>query len=144
MSLHIFGLKNKKIKCLGLGIFDGFHLGHKLISEKSTAILTFYPHPDIYLGKNKALKMLSTLREQRCYYKNLLVLRFNELVANLTPHAFLDEVVKKIIKPKKIVVGDDFRFGKKHKGNVEFLIEWGNKNNIEIDVVPLFFQNAVS
>jgi riboflavin kinase / FMN adenylyltransferase len=140
MSFHIFGLKKKRVKSLGLGIFDGFHLGHALIAKKATGILTFYPHPDIFLGKNKALKMLSTLREQRYFNKNLLVLRFNDVIASLDPQQFLDKIVKEIINPKKIIVGEDFKFGKKQVGDVCFLKKWGQVNDIDVETIKLLSQ----
>ena len=43
--------------CAAIGNFDGVHLGHpKLIEECkrhgiASAVLTFYPHPSVYLKK---------------------------------------------------------------------------------------------
>ena len=59
-QISINGLSdNLSIDSLGIGVFDGVHLGHQYIINQCDAILTFSPHPDIFLGKNPHLKLLN-------------------------------------------------------------------------------------
>jgi riboflavin kinase/FMN adenylyltransferase len=137
MRHKVFGLKNNMQQhALGLGVFDGLHLGHQVIAKRADQLLTFYPHPDIFFGKSNRLKMLTTLRELRFYSKKLLVVRFDKEIASMKPQDFLNELILKYIKPKSLVVGYDFKFGYKKTGDIKFLLKWAKEKNIEIDVVP--------
>jgi riboflavin kinase / FMN adenylyltransferase len=133
----IFGLKNRVINTIGLGVFDGMHRGHQIIANKSDFLLTLYPHPDWFLGKNHELKMINSLREQRFYFKDLLVLHFNEYIAGLSAKDFLDEIIYKKLRPKKIVVGEDYGFGAKACGDVVFLKKWCEQMGLDLEVIPL-------
>ena len=44
----------------------------------------------------------------------------------MTPEDFIDQVLSKL-NIKKIVIGDDFRFGANREGDFTFLKEWGEK-----------------
>lgn len=142
MTYKIFGLKSDQCERLGLGIFDGYHLGHQKLAESCSHLLTFWPHPDIMLNKNPSLTMLSTLRELRYYQKKLLVLRFDKNLAKFTALQFLNEIIYKKLKPKAIVVGYDFHFGFQKQGNFDFIKEWAKEFQIEvIKVKPVCYQD---
>ena len=49
----------------------------------------------------------------------------------MTPERFLEEVLLKL-GIKKIVIGDDFRFGANREGDFKFLKDWGKENGIEV------------
>ncbi|MBT3261111.1 riboflavin biosynthesis protein RibF [bacterium] len=132
MEYKITGLQNiKKIPSLGIGVFDGLHIGHQQIAKRCTHLLSFYPHPDIVLSKNKKLKMLTTLRELRFHKKNLLVVHFSKKIAKLPADLFLEKIIG-ALKPQKIVVGYDFKFGFKKEGDFETLQKWALKNKIQV------------
>ncbi len=140
----IFGLKNQQIESLGLGIFDGFHFGHQELAKYCSHLLTFWPHPDVFLSKNKDLKMLTTLRELRYYQKKLVVLRFNYYISQLQPENFLDQIILKELNPQRIVVGYDFNFGYKKEGDYQLLKIWTAKNKIElIQVKPATINDQI-
>jgi riboflavin kinase / FMN adenylyltransferase len=139
----ISGLKKTtKIKTLGIGVFDGLHIGHQKIADKCSHILTFYPHPDLVLSKNKKLKMLTTLREMRFYLPRLLVQHFTKKTALLSPISFLEEVLAKL-NPKKIVVGYDFHFGCGKLGNTQTLKEWAAQKNIVVECLDPVSYNKI-
>ncbi|MFT5170598.1 MAG: riboflavin kinase/FMN adenylyltransferase [Candidatus Marinamargulisbacteria bacterium] len=117
---------------VGLGVFDGYHLGHKSLIDKCSVVVTFDPHPDLVLGKNKEIKQLTTTKELRHYVKNLRVFEFTTAVSKLSPTRFLDEIIRMELAPKTIVVGYDFRFGYKRQGDIKTLNEWGLAHNIAI------------
>ena len=129
--LKVTGTLPHPIESLGLGVFDGMHLGHQAIDKQCSALLTFYPHPDIVLRKKKDMKMLSTLKELRFYSKNLLVLHFSKSIAQLSASDFLDLIVLPQ-QPKTLVVGYDFRFGCKKLGDVAFIKTWAKQHEIQV------------
>ena len=138
---HIAGQKGRPVRTLGIGVFDGLHEGHQQILNASDALLTFFPHPVVVLGKSRDIQYLTTLRELRYFAKRLLVLTFTREVASLSPKAFLS-MVAKTIAPKKIVVGYDFRYGHKKAGNINTLREWAKENDIGIEIIPPFVDTA--
>jgi riboflavin kinase/FMN adenylyltransferase len=121
---------------LGLGVFDGVHLGHQKIVALSDALLTFMPHPDQVLGKNKGLKYLTTLREQRMLVPHLLGLRFTRAIAALPYEVFLDRLCSQL-PVKAIVVGEDFCCGQGRQGTPERLVSWGQAQGRPVHVEPL-------
>jgi riboflavin kinase/FMN adenylyltransferase len=120
--------------CVGVGVFDGFHVGHQalvraLLRERRagerTAILTFAQHPTAYLRPADAPAQIMTMAERvnafaRAGVDEMFVLTFDERFASLTPHAFLDDVLVRALGVRAMVVGENFRFGAKRAGDVTF------------------------
>lgn len=126
---------------LGIGVFDGLHLGHQEILKRTDGLLTFYPHPDTILGKSN-IRYLTVLDEMRALHPRCFVMDFDEHVARMSAEAFLDYAVRNAIGPKKIVVGEDFHFGYKKSGNVHVLKDWAEHCGIEVEIVPLLETNG--
>jgi riboflavin kinase / FMN adenylyltransferase len=126
---------------LTIGNFDGVHRGHQamlalLASEARhrgvpSCVLTFEPHPrDFFaarLGRPEtAPKRISTLRDammelQRCGVDRVVVLRFDDALASLSPQAFVDDILVKGLGTRVVLVGDDFRFGARRAGDYAML-----------------------
>ena len=130
-----------KIESLGLGVFDGMHLGHQAISCQCDALLTFYPHPALVLGKKSNLLYLTTISEMRHFVPSTIQLEFNAYISQLSANDFLDQVVLNTLNPKKIVVGYDFKYGCQQQGNIVSLKEWGEQHNVDIVVVDPVMDN---
>jgi riboflavin kinase / FMN adenylyltransferase len=122
---------------LGLGVFDGVHVGHQKIVARSDALLTFMPHPDQVLGKNKNLKYLTTLREQRALVPHLLGVRFTRAIATLPYETFL-ETLCRLVPVRALVVGEDFCCGERRQGTPARLQAWGEARGIPVHVEPLY------
>ena len=58
----------------------------------------------------------------------------------MTPETFIKEVLSRL-SIKKIIIGDDFRFGANREGDFNFLKNWGNENNIIIEKTQTFFMH---
>lgn len=106
-----------------IGNFDGLHKGHmKLIDQvlnyhdTKRAAITFDPHPNYYfrgIDEN-----ITTLDEKITLFAQtaldyLLIIDFN-YVAKLSPIEFINYL--KTLGVKRIVVGEDFKFGVKASG----------------------------
>jgi riboflavin kinase / FMN adenylyltransferase len=136
--IKLTGLPKKPIHSLGIGVFDGLHLGHHELVKHCDALLSFHPHPDLVLKKETDLKLITTKKELRIHHKNTLFLNFTKAIAALKPDDFLTSIIKEIINPKHIVVGYDFHYGFKKQGSPEHLKQWGKKNGISVTVIPPF------
>lgn len=129
--------------CLTIGNFDGLHIAHQKIIERTkqiatikglkSAILSFEPHPISFLNRqnndfNHNFR-ISNLSNKIKYIKNhnidyLLIIPFNNYLSNLNPKSFIDNILINKINAKSLVVGYDFTFGKKREGNFKTLEEY--------------------
>jgi riboflavin kinase/FMN adenylyltransferase len=124
---------------LTIGNYDGIHLGHqsilkKLISESRgknllSSVMTFEPHPREFFSPKLAPKRIISLREKLEYFDELkidqvFIVNFNDEFSRKSYLEFI-EILKKNIQAKKIIIGNDFRFGKHREGNIDNLIDCG-------------------
>lgn len=120
---------------IAIGNFDGVHLGHKKIlkflSKKADelgllpVVLTFSPHPEIILGK-KSIKMIQTLDQrlreiEKFGIQLALVILFDEKFSSLSGKEFVQKIIVQLLQAKVVVVGENFRFGKKRRGDIVLL-----------------------
>ena len=59
----------------------------------------------------------------------------------MTPEDFISEVLSRL-SIKKIVIGDDFRFGANREGDFNFLKSWGKDNDILVENTETFEVNG--
>ena len=135
-----------------IGNFDGVHLGHievlnqaKKLSKKFNlplSVLTFDPHPREFFSKNENFFLLQKLSDKTQLLKKnnidyLIKLKFNKLLAELTPEQFVHKVLFESLSLKHIFVGKDFKFGKNRQGDVNLLEILCSKYNIGLTSVNL-------
>jgi riboflavin kinase/FMN adenylyltransferase len=135
---------------LVIGNFDGVHLGHQAVlreavaeaqgSRLSPCALTFEPHPSSVVGSG-APPMLTTL-ERRAELMGALgiervyVRKFDEAFAAWTAERFAEELVAGALQARAVVVGRNFRFGARRRGDLALLgtrdaVAEGNLDEIE-------------
>jgi riboflavin kinase/FMN adenylyltransferase len=121
---------------MALGYFDGIHKGHqtvintakKIADEKGymTAVMTFFPHPSVVLGRIKGPMHYITPLEKKFELideigiDRLYVVTFDPAFAKLTPDQFIDQYIIGL-NVKHVVAGFDFtygRFGQGTMGNI--------------------------
>jgi riboflavin kinase / FMN adenylyltransferase len=139
-----------------IGNFDGVHLGHQrlladmnVLSKKyqlPSVLIIFEPHPMEFFLKDKAPARLMKLREKLIALSSfeidyVLCLKFNAALAGLSPEAFVIELLVKKLQARSVVVGDDFRFGKKRQGDVTLLKKLGAHYNFSVDQLPTKLQS---
>jgi riboflavin kinase/FMN adenylyltransferase len=132
-------ISDSSFTSLGLGVFDGYHIGHQSIGNKVEALLTFNPHPALVLKKKEQIPCLSSLDELRELFENTYCLTFTEELSKLSAEDFLNKVILEQTPAKKIVVGYDFKFGFNRQGDAQLLIAWGQRHNIDIEIVDEVF-----
>lgn len=119
-----------KIKSLALGRFDGLHRGHlelfKHLDKESSALFIIDKFSDSYLCTNEDKAKLLPF--------SLCFANFEEL-KDLSGEEFLKELQKNFVNLEKIVVGEDFRFGKDRKYSA---FDIANLSNFETIIVKEF------
>jgi len=128
-----------------IGNFDGVHRGHRRVLQEATRdvdhpliVLTFWPHPVTVLRPASAPKLLTDLRTRIELLKEagaheVRVIRFNDDVARLSPEEFVERFLLPL-HPVRVVVGANFRFGRRASGDVDTLAALGEGR---FEVVPL-------
>lgn len=149
-GLH--NLKPEHRNCaVTIGNFDGVHHGHqallRLLSEKArennipSALMSFDPLPHEYFSKSKPAPRLTSARERYTLIAELeeslrpdmlLILRFDDRLAQLSAEEFVSQVLVDALAVKAVVIGDDFRFGKGRTGDYDYLKTAGDKHGFEV------------
>lgn len=140
--------------CVTIGNFDGVHLGHQLLfgevvqrayrcSGTSVAV-TFDPHP-LQVLRPQGIKLISTCEQKIELIEHagidvLIIIPFSMQFAAITAHHFVDDILRKIIGVKELVVGYDYAFGKGRVGNIEFLREQGAAKGFSVTVVGAHYE----
>ncbi len=147
----IRGLHNLRPRHRGcvatIGNFDGVHLGHQAVigqlADKAeamdlpTLVMLFEPQPPEFFNPAKAPPRLMRLREKlqalrRYAVDRVLCVRFDKAFADLEPEAFIRQVLVEGLGVKYLVVGDDFRFGHKRRGDFAMLQAAGREHGFQV------------
>ena len=136
---------------LTIGNFDGVHIGHRRILGRLKAIavergwkasvLTFDPHPTRIVAPERAPRLI-TSPGRRCELmaeegvEQVLILPFTPEVARLSPEDFGRGLLVERLGARAVRVGDNFRFGHRHAGDVRLLEELGRRLGFETEIIP--------
>jgi riboflavin kinase/FMN adenylyltransferase len=136
---------------VGLGNFDGVHLGHRRLinqlvsrarrSKGISMVFTFEPHPAMVLNPDNAppLLLASELKHQLIAGLGvdiLLAVPFTREFASLSPERFVREVLCGEIGAKAVFVGYNYTFGHRGAGTPETLIKLAKANGFAVKVIP--------
>ncbi|MCU0417221.1 MAG: bifunctional riboflavin kinase/FAD synthetase [Cytophagaceae bacterium] len=131
-----------------IGAFDGVHKGHKIILSRlielsqlmkvQSVLVTFWPHPKTVLQSTTPIQLLNSLDEKILLLKqfsidHLVVLNFNQTLAQLSAQEFTQSILKDIFHTRHMILGYDHRFGNNREGSIEYL-----KNNFkQFEIEPI-------
>lgn len=136
-----------------LGNFDGVHLGHQALIAAlhqlakpqclAVRVVTFEPHPRDYfaaLGRGSPALSIGNVRDRITRLSALGVddvhlLRFNQALADLSPHDFVAQVLVAACHAQHVVVGADVRFGKQRAGDLTLLKTLGQQHGFTVHVL---------
>ncbi|MDJ1312936.1 MAG: riboflavin biosynthesis protein RibF [Candidatus Midichloria mitochondrii] len=120
---------------VGLGNFDGVHLGHQEIVKNCVyfakilgakpVVVSFLPHPVSLIRPESYLGLIESYEDKvnkllNLGIANVISLKFDQAFAKLPAHEFINLLFKKF-NPKKIITGSNFLYGHKKSGNVSTL-----------------------
>jgi riboflavin kinase/FMN adenylyltransferase len=151
--------KDVPLPIITIGNFDGVHLGHQAIFRTlcqragevggTSMVLTFEPHPLKILAPQRCPLLITPTEKklaimQRCGLEMVLCLPFTQVLANLTPVAFVEEVLVGVLRIHEIYVGYDFAFGKGRQGTIALLQELGRRYRFGVHIVePIAVEGRV-
>lgn len=120
--------------------------GGAVPSKGRATVVTFHPHPqEFFTGKQRLL--LTPICEKAAYLtlmgvEQLVLLPFNSDLANLSPQAFVEEILLRRLHAQTISVGQDFCFGKGRSGTTSELQAIAAQHQVSTRVVPLHTSNG--
>ena len=141
---------NEQKRVIALGFFDGVHIGHGALLERTKlramerqampSVLSFDVHPDtLVFGTEVPLINSAIGREEiirRCYgIDNVIFIHFNRHVMQMDWRDFLSSLIQEL-NVCHIVVGHDFCFGYKGQGTAARLSEYCAAHGLGCDVIP--------
>ncbi|MEN6372859.1 MAG: bifunctional riboflavin kinase/FAD synthetase [Armatimonadota bacterium] len=135
---------------VSIGMFDGVHLGHQALlsvlrSEAErvdgpAVVFTFDRHPMELLGPDRAPLYITTLDQKIELIENagadmVVVASFDHALADLSPEEFVDRILVKKLNAAVVVVGSNFKFGRKRAGDIDKLTELGKERGFKVVTV---------
>ncbi len=129
-----------------IGNFDGVHLGHQKVLQQliksaqtlnlPTVSLIFEPQPQEFFAPTQAPVRLTRLREKLKFMPHIdkvICLHFNAKLASLSAQDFIQQVLVQGLNIKHMVIGDDFRFGKRQQGDFKILQKAGQQYHFSLE-----------
>jgi riboflavin kinase/FMN adenylyltransferase len=151
--------RSTPVPIMTIGNFDGVHLGHQSIFrtmcqrarqvDGTSIVLTFEPHPlKVLAPQHCPLLITPTVKKLSimwgCGVDVIVCLPFTQELANLTPVAFVEEVLVRTIGIREIYVGYDFAFGKGRQGTIALLQDLGKRYEFRVHIIePIAVEGRV-
>lgn len=135
---------------LTLGNFDGVHLGHRAILDRTvreaerrgvaSAVFTFEPHPAAVLAPARAPARLQTLRDRLVCFRDagvdLAVLqRFTRAFSRRAAEEFVEDLLLARLAVKHVVVGHRVSFGRDRRGDAALLQLLGERHGFGVESI---------
>ena len=136
-----------------IGNFDGVHLGHQAIIAQlkkqaeahnvPATLITFQPNPQAYFAGDKAPAKLTGFHDKiqlLAHYgvDRVICIPFNKKLADLSAHAFIENILLQGLHTKYLVIGDDFRFGKNRQGDFHLLVKMSKSAGFSVENSPTY------
>ena len=141
-----------------IGVFDGVHAGHRFVIaqalQHATAldarlvVASFDPHPASVLRPNDFLGLLTLPARRAELLKQegadvVEFLKFDDQLRNLTPDEFVERILVEQLGADVVVIGKNFKFGRKAAGDIETLRSLSTKYGFEVEVIELKGDDSV-
>lgn len=135
---------------LALGMFDGVHIGHRVLLKRAKAlalqqnvpmvVCTFASHPMMTIAPEKCPPMLSTFDERAELLRAqgvdvLYAMPFDRETMDMLPEEYIGELIRRF-HPTAVVCGYNHSFGKKGGGSPALLAAIGDALGYSTEIVP--------
>src|SRR5439155_25114744 len=133
-----------------MGTFDGVHRGHQALLKPliagarkagaASVLITYEPHPRCVLDPHHCPPNLTTLDEKTWLLDQLgldhvVVIPFTPQIAALSAAAFMQRLLRGM-EIRRMVVGENHRFGHGQLGDAAFLLRLGARYRFTAEFAP--------
>jgi riboflavin kinase / FMN adenylyltransferase len=130
-----------------IGAYDGVHLGHRAVIAEvcrlasarrlSPVVVTFDRHPASVVRPGSAPMLLTDLQQKVELLESTgvdatVVVRFDEARSLEPAEEFVEDVLVRALAARLVVVGEDFHFGHRRRGDVALLERMGAERGFEV------------
>ncbi len=148
------GFSDKRLKPknrgVAIGVFDGVHRGHQAILKTavfysraegwSSTVVTFDPDPLKILSPKTPHPVLISLEHRLNLFEQfgiqeVVVVAFDQKFSKIPHDYFLNVLLIHKLGTRRLVVGDDFRFGAKGLGDAAYLRKAESEGRLALSVV---------
>ena len=144
---------------VAIGMFDGVHRGHQLLLARAverarqlglpSVALTFDPHPTEVVRPGSHPAVLTGPRAKAELLEALgvdvlCVLPFTAAFSQLSPDGFAHEVLVEHLHASVVIVGENFRYGRRAAGDVPALTVSGRRFGFTVEGMPLDGQDETT
>lgn len=150
-------LSQRPMPVVTIGNFDGVHLGHRALIDRTRAlaerlsapagVLTFHPAPQQVLRPGSAAPRIQSLEQKlealaHAGLDLVIVEPFDRTLAGLDAETFANRILAERMGVRGLVLGHDFRFGRAREGSLETLqrcleVPVEHQEAIELDGQPI-------
>jgi len=142
---------------VAIGNFDGVHRGHRSVLAEAQAraealgthvsVLTFEPHPRSLFQPDKPPFRLSSMRTRLRILEAIgidavFVLHFDWDFAKITAESFVEDMLAGDMGVAHVVIGEDFRYGHKRRGDADLLRQLGQRHGFGVSALPPVLDDA--
>ncbi len=139
-----------KRSVVAIGNFDGIHRGHQEVIAKAgrlahelegpQAVLTFEPHPRSFFAPDAPPFRLTPFRIKARLIEALgvdllVALHFDKALSHLSAEDFAHRVLGEGLGARHVVVGENFHFGHKRRGDVSLLRRIGREHGFDVSAI---------
>ena len=136
---------------LGLGNFDGVHLGHQALLKQVVdkahrrkeigAVFTFLEHPQSILHPESRPQLLSSPVHKlflldRVGIELCFLMPFTREFAKMDPAAFVEEILVKRLRVSEVCLGHNARFGHERKGDAALMRKLAFRHGFLFEQMP--------
>lgn len=140
-----------------IGAYDGVHLGHRALLARvrrmaddlgaAAAVVTFDRHPATVVRPESAPRLLTDLDQKLELLETTgmdyaHVIRFDEERSKESAEDFVRTVLVDCLAARAVVVGHDFHFGHRRRGNVPLLQQMGAELGFDVLGISLLADEA--
>jgi riboflavin kinase/FMN adenylyltransferase len=130
-----------------IGAYDGVHLGHRALIarvramadelDSRAAVVTFDRHPAMVVRPESAPRLLTDLDQKlellgETGLDHAVVVHFDEQRSKESAEDFVRQVLVGCLRARAVVVGHDFHFGHRRRGNVLLLQKMGAELGFDV------------
>jgi riboflavin kinase/FMN adenylyltransferase len=139
-----------------IGSFDGIHRGHQALLKPliagaraagaASVLVTFEPHPRCLIDPDHCPPLLTTLEEKTWLLDQLgldhvVVIPFTPRIAALSAATFMERLLRGI-ELRRIVVGENHRFGHGRRGDPALLRRLGARHGFTVEIAPTMLRGG--